>query len=694
MRLGYLLAFVILINPSIVWAAAPPQRISPELGGHAGEQSITPELLLAEPPGRTYVFQSLQWAGAREELVYALEDHKGRQSIYSLNLRTHLTDQLSDGFSPRISPDGSILAFLVPGRGGFQLRLMKLASAARTTTSLLATVTVHHWAELQVAWSPDSQQIALAFRSSTQRAWQTGNESMPNPEVTSAVDVDEAIQKWPSSQIWVYSIHGGRGKKVGEVQGFVQSLCWTGQNLLYSALERSYEQTGQPPAKTLLEVLDIDSQRVHTVRDFPMLEDGLRPTVGPDNSTIAVTADITSPYLASTESVVTFSLRGNGRDSTELSHGAKMADAAWLPAGNAILARRYYGPYAQLYRVNIKTGVLTQLTSDPAHIEAFALSPRGEVAVYTTNADGDAWIKVLSSVDSAAPKWSFEEQVVNQSAGLLLGAVREISWHSEDGVESRGLLFLPTDFSVGKRYPLVVNLHGGLVGAPVNLSYGALTLHSPLEFHMWAANGYVVFLPEFRSSGALGVEMRARQSRESEVYGFRGDAKDILSGIDSVVALGIADSSRVAVVGFSGGAAETNWLVSTTRDKFRAAVSSDGFAEVYMLSAVGAALGGDPDSDRILSGWPWQIPDRYLQNSAIYHVLGATTPTLFLMGETELSGIDPTLSSQFMYSALKRQGVETRYVRYPGEGHGLQRPANLRDSVQRATAWIRHYLSE
>lgn len=196
-------------------------------------------------------------------------------------------------------------------------------------------------------------------------------------------------------------------------------------------------------------------------------------------------------------------------------------------------------------------------------------------------------------------------------------------------------------------------------------------------------------VPDYRSTGSYGQQAVAKALERNELD--RADILDVLGGVDRLIQLGIADSGRLGVYGLSAGALRTNWLVAVSR-RFHAAVSIEGNAEWYMLSCSGSLIGCSPGTRRLVGGWPWEVPERYRHASVIEHVRGATTPTLFLMGSAYHGGIDQNLSVDFLYGALRRQGVETKFVRYPDEGHGILRAANRRDLVERAVQWIDEHL--
>ncbi len=270
---------------------------------------------------------------------------------------------------------------------------------------------------------------------------------------------------------------------------------------------------------------------------------------------------------------------------------------------------------------------------------------------------------------------------------MALSEVREVDWKTPDyPIHMRGLLFLPLNYEEGRRYPLIIDIHGGGPGASIYL-LGGLLVTTPLEWHMWAAKGYAVFVPEFRSSASFG-SLAIRRDLLQKYDILNADLKDIEAGIDKLIALGIVDPDRLAIIGNSAGAARANWFAATTQ-RYRAIVSKEGWADEFISSLK------DKPSQRIYSlygGSPWSVPQNYLKNSALYHSFGATIPTLFLMGNPERGGADPYGTVKLFYYALKAQGVKTKYIKYSDEGHVFKKPSHLRDVIERSIKWIDGYM--
>jgi dipeptidyl aminopeptidase/acylaminoacyl peptidase len=205
----------------------------------------------------------------------------------------------------------------------------------------------------------------------------------------------------------------------------------------------------------------------------------------------------------------------------------------------------------------------------------------------------------------------------------------------------------------------------------------------PLEWHLWAAKGYAVFIPEFRSSasfGSLAITRDLFQEHDS----LNGDLKDIEAGVDELIRQGIVDKDRMAVIGHSAGSLRANWLTVATH-RYKAVVSKEGWADEFIITLL------NPPSKILYAeygGPPWEVPQNYLKNSPLFHAKEATTPTLFLMGNVELGGANKYGTVNLLYSSIKAQGVETQYIYYPDEGHVFEKPANRRDALKRSIQWI------
>jgi acylaminoacyl-peptidase len=258
-----------------------------------------------------------------------------------------------------------------------------------------------------------------------------------------------------------------------------------------------------------------------------------------------------------------------------------------------------------------------------------------------------------------------------------LGAVREIGWKSsKDQREIQGWVITPPDFDPAKKYPLVLEIHGGPFAA-----YGP---NYATELQLYAAAGYIVLYANPRGSTSYGEEFGNLIH-----HAYPGDDyEDLMSGVDAVIAEGHVDANNLFVTGGSGGGVLTAWIVGKT-DRFRAAVvakpvinwssfvlTSD-FNNFFYKYWFGAA--------------PWEQPQEYWRRSPLSLVGNVKTPTMLITGEADYR--TPIEESEQYYQALKLRKVDTVMVRIPEASHGgmVARPSNLIAKVDNILAWFGKY---
>jgi len=260
-----------------------------------------------------------------------------------------------------------------------------------------------------------------------------------------------------------------------------------------------------------------------------------------------------------------------------------------------------------------------------------------------------------------------------------LGETRVVRWKSKDGKEIEGLLTLPVGYQPGHKVPLILNVHGGPSGAYFETFIGAAGLYPIASF---AAKGYAVLQPNPRGSIAYGLAFRAANLND---WG-GGDYNDVMTGVDSLIAQGIADPNKLVVMGWSYGGYMTNWVITQT-NRFKAAATGAGLSDM-------PSMWGTNDIPSVLDDYfsgPWyDQPERYTKLSPLFHVNNVTTPTLFLHGEADERV--PTSQGYEMYNALKRKGVETQMVVYPRQPHGPREPKFVLDIMQRHLDWVEKHL--
>jgi dipeptidyl aminopeptidase/acylaminoacyl peptidase len=261
---------------------------------------------------------------------------------------------------------------------------------------------------------------------------------------------------------------------------------------------------------------------------------------------------------------------------------------------------------------------------------------------------------------------------------LQLGAVEDVQFGSTDGVTVGALLFKPPTFVPGRRYPTVLSIHGGPNGQDEHLfSPGAA-----FERQLLAAQGYLVLAVNYRGSSGRGVAWKKAIFAD---WGNK-EVKDLLAGVDHLIAQGLADPDKLGIGGWSYGGILTDYTIATTT-RFKAAYSGAG-------SALQTSMYGSDQyvyQYEIELGLPWKNKALWDKLSyPFWHADRITTPTLFLGGQSDFNV--PIAGGEQMYQALRSLGVPTQMVIYPDQFHGITRPSFARDRMQRYVDWYAKYL--
>jgi acylaminoacyl-peptidase len=259
-----------------------------------------------------------------------------------------------------------------------------------------------------------------------------------------------------------------------------------------------------------------------------------------------------------------------------------------------------------------------------------------------------------------------------------LGRVEEIWWESSyDGRRIQGWITTPPGFDPARRYPLILEIHGGPFA-----NYGD---RFSAENQLYATAGYVVLSANPRGSTSYGQEFG---NLIHHAYPSQ-DHDDLMSGVDAVIARGYVDENNLFVTGGSGGGVLSAWAVGKT-DRFAAAAVQKPVINWYsfVLNADGIAFFWR----YWFPGKPWDHLEHYMARSPIQYAGNVTTPTMLITGERDYR--TPMSETEQFYAALKIQGVETAMVRVPDASHGIaNRPSNLVAKVAYILAWFEQHSS-
>jgi dipeptidyl aminopeptidase/acylaminoacyl peptidase len=360
----------------------------------------------------------------------------------------------------------------------------------------------------------------------------------------------------------------------------------------------------------------------------------------------------------------------------------------WSPDGRSIWLLLEDDRTYHLARIPAAGGTVERVVGGARYVSAFDVGKDGRVAVLTSTPDRPYEVYAVTTgsresgvgsraagPDSRVALRPLSRQNDAWLAGISLGRMEPTDFKSADGTSIGGFVVMPPDYQSGRRYPTVLRIHGG----PVWQFYHEFQF----DWQLLAAHGFVVVGANPRGSSGRG------EAFSTAIYADWGnkDAQDVLAAVDDAVRRGIADSTRLAVGGWSYGGILTNYVIAQDA-RFKAATSGAGISNIL------AGYGTDQyvrEYEHEL-GTPWKNADVWLKlSSPFLHADRIVTPTLFLCGEKDFNV--PLLNSEQMYQALRSLGRETQLVIYPGQYHEITKPSYQRDRLRRYVDWYGKYLA-
>jgi dipeptidyl aminopeptidase/acylaminoacyl peptidase len=353
--------------------------------------------------------------------------------------------------------------------------------------------------------------------------------------------------------------------------------------------------------------------------------------------------------------------------------------AGWDRGGKSIWMVVNLGVHSQLMQVDLAAPTPRQITAGNHAIVPPSWSTIGGRHLFMIDEPariGDIW--------TWAPGGSAPKRITGiydyLDREFALPRQEQVEWKGVDGVKVEGILTYPINYKPGTRYPLVVQLHGG-PEASDRFGWGSIFFYYQPA---WAARGYALLRPNYRGSSGYGNAFY----REPVGGYFKNSHRDVLAGVDRIIAMGIADPTRLTMMGWSAGGHLVNKLITYT-DRFKAASSGAGVSNWISLYGTSDTRG---DRDLWLSGTLWQpnAPiETYWEHSPLKYVTAARTPTLFLIGEN-----DPRvpMSQAVEFSrALRAQGVPAEVHIAPNEGHDWVQPRHQLYKMNAEMEWFDKY---
>ena len=624
--------------------------------------------------------------------------------------------------SPRISPDGSRVAYLVtavasdkaadepqpgdnPGKFNTQLWVVPTAgpaSAARQFTRGKKSVS-------NVAWSPDGKLLAFTMDAGDDddakqqiwflyadggEAWQVtkrksgveGFEFSPDGKsllLVATVPASEAEEKrkkqkddaivvdhdFKMSQLWTWSIASSEEKQLTSDNVTVSDARWSPDGSRVTFTTSPTPRQDDANFQTAW-VLDVSSGKQHKLAATSDPTHTARWS--PDGKSIA--------YLSSTGNSIDqtnlFVTNSGGTESRRLTTHFELdaGEPIWSPDAKTIYFSATDHESQEIFAADVANATVRRLTDKPGVIQLSEISANGGMAVGTTSNPTRPDEVFTSDLQFGSIK-----PLSSQNAWLAdyaLGESEVVKWKSSpDGLEIDGIVTKPVGFDGGRKVPFLLNPHGGPTGS-------SLLSFSPTE-QVMAANGYMVLQPNFRGSQGRGEKFAGANQND---WG-GGDYKDDMSGVQAMVDRGWADPDRLGAFGWSYGGYMTFWI-DTQTDRFKAISPGAGLPDLYSMYS-------QTDVHRYLALFqgekaPWDNFQEYWDHSPMKYVGNVKTPTMILHGQSDTRV--PIPQSEEFYRALYERHVPVEYVVYPRENHGFVEPRHLEDRLQRYLVFFGKYL--
>lgn len=610
------------------------------------------------PDGKTvlYTVRQISKSGEHVESGIWIVDADGSEP-------RQFSSGISNDDEPRWSPDGSRVAFLSDRaeRGSQSVYVISPSGGE-------AVRAFEHQGDMEsLTWSPDGQYLAVLMTEPETDEEKKRREERDDANVW---DTDFKYQR-----LWVIEPRSQKGKCVSPPNLQVLAYAWSPDSQSIAISTTPTPQVNDIFGRTGLSIIPRSGGTAKLV--FEPLGVAVSPIWSADGSMLA--------WIGPADRVVNgdyvYAIPIDGGEPTCLTPDLEGTAEALLPVrnGEKIAVQVARGMHNVVYELDWD-GTRTCLK----HLETGSFP-----MPITLSENGSGFAAIWESGRNAPDVWLFRcgkgapSRLTHLNEDLeqaYIGQSQVVNWTNGEGHEVEGMLFTPPNNGGSGPLPLIVQVHGG----PTARWADEFTATWHDWAHTLAGRGFAVLLPNPRGSTGRGPGFS--NAIYQDVAG--GEFRDMMTGVDAMIERGIADPDRLGIGGWSWGGFMTAWTITQT-DRFKAAIVGAGLPN--MVSDNG--IGDIPSAN--LSYFEkslYEDPDAYWERSAIRYLKNVTTPTLILHGEEDrrvamAQGLE-------LYTGLKTLGVETQFVTYPREPHGIMETNHQRDLIQRVADWFaKHVLN-
>jgi dipeptidyl aminopeptidase/acylaminoacyl peptidase len=578
---------------------------------------------------------------------------------------------------PRWSPDGKRLAFFAKDPKSKQTQVF----VSSINGSVASRVTDNRQGIDDYAWSPDGKRFAFIAQDPPPNADAIKKHNKVFQITNGHFLLSGEVAPW---HLWTIPAAGGKAVRLthgdfslGTDQGGTTTPSWSpdGKRIAFTRIPGVHWASA---FRSDIAAVDVASGEIHTLVSAKGAD---HVEFSPAGNAYAFSRSRDGDQ--NNGDAVYVNLDGGTFDATA-ALARHFSTWRWMPDGHTLISAGPFGTHTALWAqplsgkarlidlgdVEANDGLGTTTSNDTTSI---SVSKTGTIAFIGTTANHPSELYVLDSLD-ARPR-----RLTNVNAfldGLELGHTESIEWHGPDGFGEDGVLVYPVGYQPGRKYPLVLVIHGGPTIAS-NTGFQRLA-------QLFAARGFLVFQPNYRGSPNLG------DAYEHAIYRDTGDGpgKDVMAGLAAVEKLGMVDESRIGVSGWSYGGFMTAWLTSH-HDVWKAAVAGAPVTDWLMDYSISHYQEGDaylfgssPWTDAGWNIWRAQSPITYVRN--------VRTPTLIL-GDVMDSNV-PLVNAEEWYHGLRDNGVIVEFYAYPETSHLPHDIVQVSDVYRRWLGWMEKYL--
>jgi dipeptidyl aminopeptidase/acylaminoacyl peptidase len=640
-------------------------------GGLAAPRAEAPLALPRQAPTVDQIL-SLERAGSPElspdasRVAYTVrktnwDDNAYDTQIWLADVRTGATRQLTNSkkssLSPAWSPDGARLAFISDRTDKRQLYLINPAAGEAEP------LTTGEDGVGSFAWSPDGKSIAYT---STEGKLQRIKDREKKYGEFEIVDQDHRM-----THLFVLDVAAKKSRALTHGAFTVGSFDWSpdSKSIAYDHRVNSDPANGGTADIAIVTVAD------GSVRDL-VTQDGpdSHPVWSPDGARIAFESSMANPaYMYANRFVASVPASGGTPTVLTSSFDEDPSIVAWKPNGLFFSASER--TFSYLFRLDPATKATTKVgPAEPSVNSSFSLSSDGSAYAYL-GADARAMPEVYVTSKKLT-------DFNSQTADWITSTLEVVSWKSQDGAAIEGVLHKPSNFDPSRKYPLLVVIHGG----PTGVSRAVPFTSSTYPIDVWVPRGVLVLEPNYRGSAGYGAKFRALNVRNLGI----GDAWDVLSGVDALIAKGIVDPNRVGTMGWSQGGYISAFLATHDSTRFKAISVGAGISD-WMTYYVSTDI--HPFTRQYLKATPWDDPAIYAKTSPITYIKQAKTPTLIQHGATDQRV--PLPDAFELYQGLQDNNVPVKLIVYQGfggVGHGPTKPKSHRATMEHNIEWFDQYM--